>query len=681
MYLPRGTHHANERKNIMKTKKIKVRQGFTIVELVIVIGVIGVLSAVLIPTFINLNQKANQAADESLVKNLNTQLAMRKQTEGANRTMSEALADALDAGYKVENLTPKGNKDIVWNQETDQFAQLESAPAEDAYKYWTVAKKASDLEKGYSSYLYYQPEGDITTTAGFDVGEYKDINVTYNKGASAKTDVRIRTRGGSLKINADTDTVSHWAELDDLNIEAVAAASYHEYGFVKQKAIVNQGHLVIEQQGSIPQVEVKSVPSGKTAKVTANEKTVIMIDEGSKEAASVVANVADVFVEGAKEGSISGQKAAEVKLPTLIMNEADLRNQANGFAKLGADIAIATDSPIAVSSKCVLDLNGHNITYGEDMSDETELYHINTNAEMSVIGNGKITANARIFYAEGDFRVESGTFVTTVVGNSASKRSIVISKKGSNVTINGGDFYSAKGNLYLCGTSEINGGTFTSIASTSFNKTASEFGNDDATDSYAYSIFPVGDTTINGGTVYGIQGGICHSGGKLVINNVYSEASTEAMTRYKAVQSTIHYINRKDLTIDLTGEVATGTVHYALYSAGESFTVNCTINGGEFVAKGPNTSVYVGNSTYGDGGERLPAFVAFNGGKFVSENTTYVVAVDKNVGTAQIAGGNFNKSKIKAGSSVVELADASNILASGYHVEPQTDGSYSVVKN
>ncbi|MBQ9457291.1 MAG: type II secretion system protein, partial [Bacilli bacterium] len=46
----------------MKTKKIKVRQGFTIVELVIVIGVIGVLTAVLVPTFINLNQKANQAA-------------------------------------------------------------------------------------------------------------------------------------------------------------------------------------------------------------------------------------------------------------------------------------------------------------------------------------------------------------------------------------------------------------------------------------------------------------------------------------------------------------------------------------------------------------------------------------------------------------------------------------------
>ena len=37
------------------------KKGFTIVELVIVIGVIGILSAILIPTFVNLNSKAEEA--------------------------------------------------------------------------------------------------------------------------------------------------------------------------------------------------------------------------------------------------------------------------------------------------------------------------------------------------------------------------------------------------------------------------------------------------------------------------------------------------------------------------------------------------------------------------------------------------------------------------------------------
>ena len=53
----------------MKTKKIKARKGFTIVELVIVIGVIGVLAGVLIPTFVNVQEKAQEAALKSNLAN------------------------------------------------------------------------------------------------------------------------------------------------------------------------------------------------------------------------------------------------------------------------------------------------------------------------------------------------------------------------------------------------------------------------------------------------------------------------------------------------------------------------------------------------------------------------------------------------------------------------------------
>ena len=40
----------------------KAKKGFTIVELVIVIGVIGILSAILIPTFVNVTKNAQDAA-------------------------------------------------------------------------------------------------------------------------------------------------------------------------------------------------------------------------------------------------------------------------------------------------------------------------------------------------------------------------------------------------------------------------------------------------------------------------------------------------------------------------------------------------------------------------------------------------------------------------------------------
>ena len=43
----------------------RAKKGFTIVELVIVIGVIGILSAILIPTFINVTKNAEKSAMKS----------------------------------------------------------------------------------------------------------------------------------------------------------------------------------------------------------------------------------------------------------------------------------------------------------------------------------------------------------------------------------------------------------------------------------------------------------------------------------------------------------------------------------------------------------------------------------------------------------------------------------------
>ena len=50
-------------------KNLKRKKGFTIVELVIVIAVIGVLSAILIPTFSGLIAKANKSAEQLSLRN------------------------------------------------------------------------------------------------------------------------------------------------------------------------------------------------------------------------------------------------------------------------------------------------------------------------------------------------------------------------------------------------------------------------------------------------------------------------------------------------------------------------------------------------------------------------------------------------------------------------------------
>jgi len=81
------------------------RSAFTIVELVIVIAVIAILSAVLIPTFGAIIKNANVAADQSAAASLTTELHIYLKGETID---SEAeLMDALDKSGIGEKLVPK----------------------------------------------------------------------------------------------------------------------------------------------------------------------------------------------------------------------------------------------------------------------------------------------------------------------------------------------------------------------------------------------------------------------------------------------------------------------------------------------------------------------------------------------------------------------------------------------
>ena len=244
-------------------KTFNKKKGFTIVELVIVIAVIGVLTAVLVPTFVNLVNKANQASDESLIKNLNTQLRMKEQTEGKNPTLTDALLDAKEAGYLVENLTPKGGRDIVWNQDKDEFGFGDEAKG-DLNRYWKIYEKAADVPSVQTYSIYAKGTewaGDLSYTVGFDAGENEGItSISYLNATSSAKKVTVRTNGGTLMINAPLDTVAHYGEGVVLDVRAIAGASYHEYGYFP-KALIAQGRIVVEEEGNIPAVEVTAVPT------------------------------------------------------------------------------------------------------------------------------------------------------------------------------------------------------------------------------------------------------------------------------------------------------------------------------------------------------------------------------------------------------------------------------------
>ena len=94
----------------------KHKKGFTIVELVIVIGVIGILSAILIPTFVNVTQNAKDAALQSNLSNAYSAYA----AEAADRVVGETETEIVFKAQKDVSLTFEGET-YVFSETTKKW--------------------------------------------------------------------------------------------------------------------------------------------------------------------------------------------------------------------------------------------------------------------------------------------------------------------------------------------------------------------------------------------------------------------------------------------------------------------------------------------------------------------------------------------------------------------------------
>lgn len=238
----------------------KVKKGFTLTELIIVIVIIGILAAVLIPSLSSYIKKAKISADVALVKNLNSFLATTEIEDGKNKTVSGALSDAFEAGYTIEKITPTSSGDILWDEVNDRFLLVddnEFVYGEDAskevfkdtkYKLWKIVSEINESTTTYSYYLSgTEVTGDITVSTGIDVGRNTNItSITYNN--NEKKTVVIKTNGGKLNINASNDTINHYGWLKELNVTAVSNNDcYHEYGYAGVITKFDSGKFVTHE--------------------------------------------------------------------------------------------------------------------------------------------------------------------------------------------------------------------------------------------------------------------------------------------------------------------------------------------------------------------------------------------------------------------------------------------------
>ena len=180
----------------MKNKK----KGFTIVELVIVIGVIGILSAILIPTFINLSSKAQLASDQSDARNMTTYLRTAK-ISGKYNSISEVYEAFQDSNYDIKSKTPS-TSDAVYGFDMDK--QEIGLYNKNTHKLmWSISgEEGTDITE--STYLFYPNNTNAMLFSNSSLSDEEISSLSFNAPVSICVDKGKVLKTSSISINSES---------------------------------------------------------------------------------------------------------------------------------------------------------------------------------------------------------------------------------------------------------------------------------------------------------------------------------------------------------------------------------------------------------------------------------------------------------------------------------------------
>ena len=420
----------------------KLKKGFTIIELVIVIAVIAVLTAVLVPTFVHLSKKARDTNDKSIVTSANIQLAAQEGLQGKNRSMSEAVKDVDEIGFHMSTVTLSGDNYIVWDSETDRFVLfnkdnevlLSDKPVSSNEKLFYAVSSAEDTRlkaRGFGIYAKSDYTGfSFTRGVSFDTGdleEAKGVAVSYTLEDTDTSTVHVATNSvkSSLTVTAAGADFSHSGLCGEILINKVASDTFTEFGkvgFVE----VNEGHFVADQGANVKAAYATSA----NAKIDVQNGGVIVKGYGDNESYSNANSKGNVVLEyNTAKDSIKtdavNELDHEINPPQEVVVEVNNSNLLGVFTPEHTQYILVEDVssdilPITIPTNCTvnLNMNGHSITTNKGVA-EFDYFFNQSNSEfiknvscLSVLGTLTLTGEGSVGGPKGWFGIyNDGTLV------------------------------------------------------------------------------------------------------------------------------------------------------------------------------------------------------------------------------------------------------------------------------